>query len=101
VCIALSTIVAHNIAQNRPDNFPSCPPDNHHGSDDVYLREGGHVHDTGFESATRRIIRHDSPEGVTAKSVLADCLVMAALRTRCGHYIFVPFLLHGVALVRI
>ena len=41
VCIALCTIVAHNIAQNRPDNFPSCPPDNHHCSDDVYLRERG------------------------------------------------------------
>jgi len=27
VCIALSTIIAHNIAQNRPDNFPSYPPD--------------------------------------------------------------------------
>jgi len=41
VCIALCTIVAHNNAQNRPDNFPSYPPDNHHCSDDVYLREGG------------------------------------------------------------
>jgi len=41
VCIALCTIVAHNIAQNRPNNFPSCPPDNHHCSDDVYLREWG------------------------------------------------------------
>jgi len=40
VCIALCTIVAHNIAQNRPDSFPSYPPDNHHISDDVYLREG-------------------------------------------------------------
>jgi len=29
VCIALCTIVAHNIAQNRPDNFPPYPPDNH------------------------------------------------------------------------
>jgi len=38
VCIALCTIVSHNIAQNRPDNFPSYPPDNHHCSDDVYLR---------------------------------------------------------------
>jgi len=35
------TIVAHNIAQNRPDSFPPYPPDNHHSSDDVYLREGG------------------------------------------------------------
>jgi len=43
VCSSLCTIVAHNIAQNRPDNFPSYPPDNHHCSDDVYLREGGGV----------------------------------------------------------
>ena len=41
VCIALCTIVAHNIAQNRLDSFPPYPPDNHHYSDDVYLREGG------------------------------------------------------------
>jgi len=41
VCIALCTIVAHNIAQNRPDNFPSYPPDNQQCSDDVCLREGG------------------------------------------------------------
>jgi len=40
VCIALCTIVAHNIARNRPDSFPPYPPDNHHCSDDVYLREG-------------------------------------------------------------
>jgi len=41
VCTALCTIVAHNIAQNRPDSFPPYPPDDHHSSDDVYLREGG------------------------------------------------------------
>jgi len=40
VCIALCTITAHNTAQNIPDNFPPYPPDNHHCSDDVYLREG-------------------------------------------------------------
>jgi len=45
VCIALCTIVAHNIAQNRPDNFPSYPPDNHHCSGDVYFREGVHGND--------------------------------------------------------
>jgi len=39
--MALCTSVAHNIEQNRSDNFPSYPPDNHHCSDDVYLREGG------------------------------------------------------------
>jgi len=41
VCIALCTIIAHNTAQNRPDNFLSYSQDNHHSSDDVYLREGG------------------------------------------------------------
>jgi len=39
VCSSLCTIVTHNTAQNRPDNFPSCPPDNHHCSDDVSLKE--------------------------------------------------------------
>jgi len=41
MCIALCTTVAHNTAQNRPDNFPSYTPANHHCSDDVYLRVGG------------------------------------------------------------
>ena len=41
VCIALCTTVAHNIALNRPDSFHSYHGDNHHCSDDVYLREGG------------------------------------------------------------
>ena len=45
VCSSLCTIVAHNTAQNRPDNFPACPPDNHHCSDDVYLREGDNLHE--------------------------------------------------------
>ena len=43
ICVrsSLCIIVAHNTAQKRPDNFPSCPPDNHHCSDDVYLRDRG------------------------------------------------------------
>ena len=43
ICVwsSLCTIVAHNTAQNRPDIFPSCLPDNHHCSDDVYLKERG------------------------------------------------------------
>jgi len=41
VCSSLCTIVAHNTAQNRPANFPSCPPDKHYCSGDVYLRERG------------------------------------------------------------
>jgi len=35
--------VAHNTAQNKPDNFPSYPPDNRDCFDDVYLSEGGKV----------------------------------------------------------
>jgi len=45
VCIALCTTVEHNIAQNRPASFPPYPPDNHHCSDDVYLREGKRMED--------------------------------------------------------
>jgi len=41
VCIARCTIVAHNILQNRPDNFPSYSADSHHCCDDIFLREGG------------------------------------------------------------
>jgi len=41
VCGSLCTIVAHNTAHNRHDNFPSCPLDSHNCSDDVSLREGG------------------------------------------------------------
>jgi len=41
VCIALRTIVAHSrpTAQHRSDNILSYPADNHHCSDDVYLRD--------------------------------------------------------------
>jgi len=56
VCIALCTIVAHSIAQNRPDSFPPYPPDNHHCSDDVYLREGGHICDTAVHKGQRGVI---------------------------------------------
>ena len=52
VCIALCTIVAHNIAQNRPDSFHPYPPDNHHISDDVYLREGGGKYSTKINTTT-------------------------------------------------
>jgi len=45
VCIALHTIAAHNTAQNRPDNFPSYPPDNYRCSDNVYFREREPVKD--------------------------------------------------------
>jgi len=37
------TSVIKNTAQNSSDNFFSRPPDNHHRSDDVYLRARGQV----------------------------------------------------------
>jgi len=41
VCALHCAQLLHNTAHNRADNFPSYSPDNHHCSDDVYLREGG------------------------------------------------------------
>jgi len=38
VCISLCTTVVHNTAQDSSDNFPSCPPGNHHSLDDVHWR---------------------------------------------------------------
>jgi len=74
VCIALCTIVAHDIAQNRPDNnFPPYPPDNHHISDDVYLREGGkmvsrfcgcHPTTTKFSKQTSSRMAHKNQQRV-------------------------------------
>jgi len=60
--IALCTIVAHNTAQNRPDNFPSYF--NFQDSDDVYLREGGISQDAAShiswlsETDGRRVTEH-------------------------------------------
>jgi len=72
VCSSLCTIVAHNIAQNRPNNFPSCPPDNHHCSDDVYLREGG-----DYELAcASKINRQQPPELVTNSRKWTDSWVL-------------------------
>jgi len=59
MCALHCAQLLHTITQNRPDNFPSSPPDNHHCSDDVYLRERGGgdvVHKTGstIHSCQRR-----------------------------------------------
>ena len=62
VCIGLCTTVAHNIAQNRPDSFPPYPPDDHHISDDVYLREGGRHF---WQLCTNRIITNSFLTSIT------------------------------------
>jgi len=56
---------AHNTAQNRPDNFPSYPPDSHHCSDDVDLREGttllngwSYISDVSDNYRSRQVIDH-------------------------------------------
>jgi len=79
VCIVLCTIVAHNIAQNRPDNFPSYPPDNHHCSDDVYLRKGGAKLYKGC--ARRCMLLFEAPE-------LSDCCFQA-MCTNCLTHLFI------------
>jgi len=57
-CIALCTITAHNTAQNRPDNFPSYTPDNHHCADDVHLREGEKHFGINFHSVHCKLHIH-------------------------------------------
>ena len=70
VCIALCTTVVHNIAQDRPDNFPSYPPDNHHWSNDVYLREGG-----GFPSQTQTRNKVKSTNCLLLHTKLTFCVI--------------------------
>jgi len=90
VCIAPCTIVAHNIAQNRPDNFPSYPPDNHHCSDDVYLREGENTTSyNGSRQKTRTVpSRTDSRyqtfhSNATPTYWISDACTYPARRVRC------------------
>ena len=59
MCIALCTIVAQNTAQNRPDNFLFHPPDNHHCSGDVYLREGSTKPKKGCLASDAKYIKTD------------------------------------------
>jgi len=66
ICVCI--IVAHNIAQNRPDSFPPYPPDNRHYSDDVYLREGGPLQ--------RHYTNNNSTEHTETEAALA--------RAKCG-----------------
>ena len=63
VCIALCTIVAHNIAQNRPDNFPSYPPDNHKSQQKLVIS-----YSQGTESTTK------NQPGIDWVHALADIL---------------------------
>ena len=78
LCISLCTIVAHNIAQNRPDSFPPYPPDDHHCSDDVYLREGGtcnppdHQHCSDRRKENER--KRDSSDNLTHKLITTNAL---------------------------
>jgi len=86
VCIALCTIVVHNIAQNRADNFPSYPPDNHHCSDDVYLREAfNEVHSSDYLLITFCVSRRRR-EMYCGHAHLCVCLSTAA----CPHYLTDP-----------
>ena len=82
MCSPLCTIVAHNTAQNRPDNFPSCPQDNHHCSDDVYLRETGGTEKVAkstlkyYESWVTKLLDMKLPTCLTAGTLLLVTLVL-------------------------
>jgi len=95
VCSSLCTIVAHNTARNRPDNFPSCPLNNHHCSNDVYLRErGGTIRYNAIShkiswydtiwciNATTNLMR--SKTGVSSSMNVCCCSVAASLAITAG-----------------
>jgi len=95
-----------NTARNSSYNFLSYPPDNHHSSDDAYWR-GGVCHEEDMvlvltENADE-LIRHimsstcllvhpfnwtsGAETTLLGRTVLMQ-LIMATMRSRCGHYIF-------------
>ena len=79
-CIALCTIVAHNIAQNRPDSFPPYPPDDHHSSDDVYLREGGGC--SPYSSSPMSVLRYKCKNSSNIQKLNVN---LFCLHTTCDH----------------
>jgi len=48
--------VVHSTALNSSDNLHSCPPDNHHSSDDVYWRGGVRLVDVATTGVDRKIV---------------------------------------------
>ena len=57
MCALHCAQLLQNIAQKRPDNFPSYPPNNHHCFDDVYLREGdGAVRNVEAENEVKFVV---------------------------------------------
>jgi len=59
-------IVAHNITQNRPDSFSRYPADDHHSSDDVYLREEGTPKTSQYSNA---LVGNSLPEDLFVSSL--------------------------------
>jgi len=92
VCIALCTIVAHNIAQNRPDSFPPYPPDNHHCSDDVYLMEGGILLEHSF-TAHMPLLTETSAFGLERRQQSSP--------QQCFMHCVVPYTLESLISVRV
>jgi len=83
VCIALRTTVAHNIAQNRPDNFPSYAPDNHHCSDDVYLSEGEYL--TLICLLTTKLLRHSAKDWWIILCTMVSCDLLTGVKSNFTH----------------
>jgi len=97
-CSSLCTTVAHNTAQNRPDNFPSCPPDNHHCSGDVYLRERGGIDSINQTSASLLRPRKRLWNIVMSMSVCVFVCPRGYLRDLCQIFVHVAYIRGSVLL---
>jgi len=73
------TVIAHNTAQNRPDNFPSYPPGSHHCSNNVYLRKGGRWKELGAVINNER----KSPTGL----ILCWSISLPRGKGQCTHWL--------------
>ena len=92
MCIALQTIVAHNTAQNRPDNFPSYPPDNHIAP---MMHFGTKIAITGFvrTTATRQLVIYGA--GFEWLTDRLQILPIPCTKGRCHGNHFLAFYIWG------
>ena len=86
ICVSLSTTVVHNTAQNSSDSLASYPPARH------MLSTGGQrqhiLYRLNYYGLHKLLLLHKPSYNYFIYSFLTVCLLMAALRSRCGHCIF-------------
>jgi len=84
MCASHCAQLLHTIL-HRIDNFPSYPPDNHHCSDDVYLREGESHHQNVSVRATRSVSPRLTPSVTIRRSLFGKLFrsIPTYMRARC------------------